>query len=235
MPDGDLVLLIDGIWSTLRGQRWVLYNQALKPVSANRAWFLDPYLRHGRENVHGWQAALATIPPALAVQIRAVVTDGVPGVDRLAASRGWLLQLCHRHLLAGLKRKLGRYRRRRTIQQPGRGILAAVQEALTTADDGRATALGDEIVLLSRHPNCTRWLRYTAQYFVRQMAYYRTYRQHPELALPVTTSAVESMHHQLRCAISTVNDPHSMKLRVTAYLRLRQTITCNPAIFQQKL
>lgn len=87
---------------------------------------------------------------------------------------------------------------------------------------------------MSRHPNCTLGLRYTAQYFVRQFQYYRTYLHYPELALPTTTSAVESMHRQLRQTISTVNDPASMKLRVTAYLRLRQTITCNPAILQQK-
>jgi hypothetical protein len=235
LPDGDLVMLIDGIWSILRRRRWVLYNQMLKPASTNRAWFLDPYLCCGHERVSGWEAAFATIPAALAARIKAVVSDGIPGIERLVGSRGWLLQLCHRHLLKSLERRLGHPRRQRAIQQPGRGILAAVQTALVTADDAHAVGLCDEVLRLSRHPNCTLGLRYTAQYFVRHFQYYRTYLHYPELALPTTTSAVESMHHQLRQAISTVNDPTSMQLRVTAYLRLRQTITWNPATFQQKL
>jgi hypothetical protein len=234
VPDGNLILLIDGIWSVLRGRRWVLYNQALKPMSANQAWFLDPYLRGGRENVYGWEAALDTIPQAIAGRIRAVVSDGTPGIDRLVHSRGWLLQFCHRHLLATLERRLGAPWRQRTIQQPGRGILAAVREALVAVDDGCVTGLCQEIIGLSRHPNCTLGLRYTAQYFVRHLEHYRTYLHHPELALPTTTCAVESMHHQLRQIIGTVNDPSSMRLRVAAFLRLNRTITCNPASLQQK-
>ena len=235
IPNGDLVLLVDGIWSILRGQRWVLYNQMLKPAPANRAWFLDPYLRSGHERVSGWEAAFATIPATLIARIKAVVSDGIPGIERLVGSQGWLLQLCHHHLLKSLERRLGHPRRQRAIQLPGRGILAAVQEALVTPDDARAVELRDEVLKLSRHPNCTLGLRYTAQYFVKHFQHYRTYLHYPELALPTTTSAVESMHRQLRQAIGTVNDPTSMQLRVTAYLRLRQTITCNPTILQQKL
>ncbi len=235
IPDGDLALLVDGIWSILRGQCWVLYNQTLKPATTNRAWFLDPYLQGGHESVRGWEAAIATIPPALAARIKAVVADGIPGIERLVEGRGWLLQLCHRHLLRSLERKLGHPRRQRAIQQPGRGILAAVEEALDTTDSERATALCDEVLRLGRHPNCTLGLRYTAQYFVRRLQHYRTYLHHPDLALPTTTSAVESMHRRLRQAIGTVNDPDSMQLRVTVYLRLHQTVTCNPGVHQQKL
>lgn len=233
VPDGSLALLIDGLWSVLRGRSWVLYNMAVKPASANTAWFLSPCLRAGHESIRGWQEALATIPRGIAGRVVALIADGIPGIDNLLQDRGWLLQLCHRHLLASLENKL-KYRRRRVLQQPGRGIHAAVLESLTTADDERVTALCQEIVRLSHHPNCTVRLRYTAQYFLRHQQQYRTYLLHPALHLPNTTCALESMHNLLRQAVSTVNDPDSLLLRAQTYFRLRPTITCNGHIFQQK-
>ena len=234
VPAGALVLLIDGLWSVLRGKCWVLYNLALKPVSSNTAWFLPPYLRVGRENVHGWKEAIGTIPQEYAERVKALVSDGIPGIDLLARADSWLLQRCHRHLLAALDYKLGHPRRQRTVQQPGRGIRAAIRESLITRDDGRVAALCDEIMRLSGHPNCTLKLRYTAHHFVRHQQAYRTYLLHPELMLPTTTSAVESMHNLLRQAISTANNPQATLLRAQAYLRLRPTVTCNRGILQQK-
>jgi len=235
MPGGGLILLIDGLWSVLRGKCWVLYNMALKPVSSNTAWFLAPHLRSGRESVHGWKEALGTVPVELAERVCALVSDGLPGIDGLAQARGWPLQLCHRHLISALDHKLGHRRRQRTIQKPGRDIRTAVLELLETNNEGRVAIMCQEIVSLCGHPNCTVSLRYTARYFVRHQREYRTYLLYPEFHLPTTTSAVESMHSLLRKAISTVNDPRSLLLRADAYLRLRPTITCNGTDHQQKL
>lgn len=234
LPAGGLALLIDGLWSVLRGRCWVLYTMAVKPVSSNSAWFLVPHLRAGRESVHGWDEALSMIPQGITGRIRALVSDGIPGIDILAQNHGWLLQLCHRHLLSSLENRLGHRRRQRAMQQPGRGIRAAVLEILQTGDDERVAALCLETTRLCAHPNCTVKLRYAARYFLRHQQQYRTYLLHPELRLPTTTCALESMHSLLRKAISTVNDPASLFLRAKTFLRLRTTITCNGGIHQQK-
>ena len=234
IPAGGLVLLIDGLWSRLRGKRWVLYNIALKPLASNTAWFIAPYLRIGHESIRGWEAALATIPSELAERIRALVSDGLPGIDMLAQAYGWPLQLCHRHLTSALRNQLGHPRRQRTSQRPGRDIRAAIHESLATKDYRRLMELCREITSLCDHPNCTKGLRRVAGHFVRRQLQYRTYLLHPELDLPTTTCSVESMHSLLRKAIGTVNDSRSMHRRATAYLRLRPTITCNGASRQQK-
>lgn len=234
IPEGNLVLVIDGVWSIFHGRCWVLYNMALKPVASNVAWFVDPVLRPGRERVSHWEEALCTIPPETLQRIKAVVSDGLPGVEFLAQRHGWILQLCHRHLSAALTGRLGRRQRQRSIQQPGRGIKAAVHEILATMDDDRAMALCQEVLQLSQHPNCTVGLRRTARFCVLHQHAYRAYLLHPELRLPATTCALESMNRLLRQAISTANTPTSLLRRATAFLRLRKNITCNACRHQQK-
>jgi hypothetical protein len=233
LPDGELVLVMDGLWAVLRGRRWVLYNMALKPAGSNTAWFLAPHLRAGHEGVRGWEEALETIPVELGKRIRAVVSDGIPGIAGLLQRHGWLSQLCHRHLLSALDIRLGPPRRQRVRQQPGRGIRTAILELLACGDDGRATALCDELLWLCSHPNCTAGLRSTVRNLVKHQQAYRTYLRYPELTLPITTNAVESMHGLLRKGISTANSPETLLLRAQTYLRLRQKITCNGAHFQQ--
>ena len=184
--------------------------------------------------MRGWEEALATIPSELVGRIRALVSDGLVGIDIVARTQGWPLQLCHRHLTSALDNQLGHPRRQRTSQRPGRDIRAAILESLATNDEQRLLERCREIAALCDHPNCTRGLRAVAWQFVRRQSQYRTYLLYPELCLPTTTSAVESMHSQLRKVIGTVNDSQSMLRRVSAYLQLRPTITCNGAILQQK-
>jgi len=152
----------------------------------------------------------------------------------VAQRHGWLLQLCHRHLLASLEIRLGRRRRQRAVQQPGRGIRWAILKTLTTVDNEQAAELCQEVLHLSQHPNCTARLRRTARFFVRHQLAYRAYLLRPELQLPATTCALESMNRLLRQAISTANNPDSLLLRATTFLRLRQTIICNACRHQQK-
>jgi len=231
---GGLVLLIDGLWSKLRGRRWVLYNMALKPAASHTAWFLRPHLRAGHESMRGWEAALNTIPCELAGRICALAADGKTGIDILAQSRGWPLQLCHRHLIAALDRKLGHPRRQRTVQRPGRDIRATILELLATSDESRVAEACQEIQHLCGHPNCTVGLRAVALHFVRHQREYRTYLLQPDLGIPTTTCTLESMHNLLRRAISTVNDPASLFRRAAAFLQLHPAITCHGPRLQQK-
>jgi hypothetical protein len=97
-----LVLLADGLWFQFEGRPWVLYLTALKPCHANYAVFLDPLLFPGTENASRWEQALAAIPQGAMRRIQGMVVDNLPGMRRLAQQHGWVLQLCHFHLLLKL-------------------------------------------------------------------------------------------------------------------------------------
>jgi hypothetical protein len=49
------VLLADGLWLVFGERIWVLYNTAVKPVTADSAFFLDPFLMQGIEHAKGWR------------------------------------------------------------------------------------------------------------------------------------------------------------------------------------
>ncbi|UCG85993.1 MAG: hypothetical protein JSW71_19120, partial [Gemmatimonadota bacterium] len=107
IPRGPLVLLVDGLWFQFKRHPWVLYLMALKPCQGDYAVFLDPVLLAGTERVARWDQALASIPQAASERIRAIVADNLPGMRRLAHQRGWVLQLCHFHLLLKLYAQRG--------------------------------------------------------------------------------------------------------------------------------
>jgi hypothetical protein len=103
LPPGSLVLLADGLWFEFGGQPWVLYLTALKACHEAQAVFLDPLLLPGKEGASRWRRIIAAIPPATAHRIRALVADDLPRMRRIAEEHGWLLQLCHFHLLLKLR------------------------------------------------------------------------------------------------------------------------------------
>lgn len=234
IPETDLVLLIDGLWSRFQGTPWVLYDMAVKPVATNVAHFLDPFVRSKRENVIGWQEALATIPRVIQRRIRALVSDDLPGLATLAQERGWVHQLCHYHLIAALELKMGWARPRLPTRWLRDEIYRSICEALVTTDEPRLAVLYERLQYLARRWDCRRRLRWIVNQFLRQADRFRAYLRYPELTLPTTTSAMESMHSLLRAAIGSVNNPQSLLNRATAFLRMHPTITCNGKVLTQK-
>jgi hypothetical protein len=233
IPDSDLVLLVDGLWSTFQGEYWVLYDMAVKPIETNVAYFLDPFLRSKRETVVGWRAALASIPESIRKRVRALVSDGIPGLDVVAQGHGWVHQLCHWHLLSALEGKLGRARARLPTRWLREGIYQAICEAVRTIDEERLITLRARLKYLAGRWDCRRRLRMMTNEFLRQEGAFQAYLRYPGLRLPTTICTMESMHRLLRGAIGTVSNPDSLRLRATAFLRLHPTITCNGRILQQ--
>lgn len=230
----DLVLLIDGLWFRFKRRPWVLYLMAFKPSQDDRAVFIDPVLQQGMESREGWHRALNTIPSASRARIRAVVSDNFAGCTTLAEWNGWILQLCHFHLLASLRTRLGAFHRNtvgaRALRQEGYQL---VRTALTTNNSDCLSSATIRLRELADDPGMPWKFGNILREFVRRLPNYRAYQLHPHLRLPRTTGSVESMGRVIRDVMRrtrNVTTPAALNLWVTNYLRLRPEIICKAGV-----
>lgn len=233
---GPLVLLADGLWFEFEGRPWILYLIALKPCRGNQATFLDPLLLPGREGASRWQQAVAAIPPSARQRIKAIVVDNLPGLERIAQHHGWVLQLCQFHLLL----KLQAPHRRVRYALRGGAVREEIYQLMRHAlqlPDGR---LLSRTLKRLRHLSCgdcgTLRVQITLRQFLVDLPFYRSYLAHPNLDLPTTTNAVESMCRLVREMLRSSragSNPASILLWATALIRLRPVITCNGHSFNR--
>lgn len=227
IPKGQYTLIVDGVYFKFNRREWVLYLMAVKPLSSHCMYFLDPALIKGRERLEAWHEAVNTIPREVKNQIQALVSDGLRGFQQLAAVNGWVHQRCHFHLLASLVRGKGK-RRYRTRGSPVRDrILAAVRMILGNESEQKRNMARRALCRRSNAPTCPPYIRKHILEFLEREHDFRTYLIHPHLNLPTTTSAMESTGRLIRKATRTARTPESLRLRAIAYLRLKQSVTCN--------
>ncbi len=230
LPSGPLVLLADGLWFQFKGQPWVLYLTALKPCHGDYAVFLDPVLIAGTEKPARWEQALANIPQAATERIRAIVVDNLPGMHRLARQRGWVLQLCHFHLLLKLYGKRGS-RPHALRGGPVREELNQyIRQVLELPDGTTLDATLQRLLHLAQTDCGTARIQMTVRAFLRDLEFYRSYLQYPQLGLPQTTNTVESMGRLIREMFRrnrAGSNPDSTLRWATAFIRIRPTVTCN--------
>lgn len=230
IPRGQLVLLTDGLWFEFEGIPWVLYLVALKPCRGHQATFLDPLLLPGREGASRWQQAVEAIPAHASKRIRAIIADNLPGIEKIAHQHGWILQLCHFHLLLKLQAP------RRRVRYALRGgavreeIYQSIRNALLLPEGKCLSQTVQRLRRLSRGDCGTLRIKTVLGQFLVDLPFYRSYLAHPDLGLPLTTNAVESMCRLLREMLRSSragSNPKSLLLWATALIRLRPTITCN--------
>ncbi len=230
LPSGPLVLLADGLWFQFKGQPWVLYLTALKPCHGDYAVFLDPVLIAGTEKPARWEQALANIPQAATERIRAIVVDNLPGMRRLARQHGWVLQLCHFHLLLKLYGKRGS-RPHALRGGPVREELNQyIRQVLELPDGTTLDATLQRLLHLAQTDCGTARIQMTVRAFLRDLEFYRSYLQYPQLGLPQTTNTVESMGRLIREMFRrnrAGSNPDSTLRWATAFIRIRPTVTCN--------
>lgn len=229
-PRGALVLLADGVWFQFDGRPWVLYLTALKPCRGNYAVFLDPLLWPGKEGASRWAHAVAAIPPEAARRLQALVADDLPGMRRVARQHGWVLQLCHFHLLLKLQVH------RRGVHYALRGgpvraeISQLLREVLQLPDGPRLRRTLQRLERLANTDCGTARIQLAVHECLHGLPFYRAYRRYPRLGLPRTTGALESMARLLREMLRRSragSNPTSVLLWATALIRLRPTIVCN--------
>lgn len=231
VADGDLVLIVDGVWFRFHRRLWTLYLLAIKPTTRAQATFLDPALLPGKESSPGWQHAVLAVPPALRARVKALVSDGVRGASGLARAQGWVHQRCHFHLLAQLYGRRGRYKHL-TARVWREAVFRGVREALRTRDPERLAQLQQTLRGLAAQPRAPFRVRMIVRDFLRELDSFRTYLRYPELRLPTTTNVIEAMANILRSRLRPLNTPASLRRWATGVLRTRPTMVCNGALPQ---
>lgn len=230
IPPGPLVLLADGLWFEFGGKPWVLYLTALKPCRAKHATFLDPLLLPGKEGAGKWQKVIEAIPASVRHRVRGLIADNLPGMEKIATQKRWSLQLCHFHLLLKLQARRGRVRYRLRGGTVREEIEQLVRQVLVLPNGDQLRAATERLRQLSQGDCGTDRIRAMVRELLHSMRYYRTYLDHPELNLPHTTNAVESMCRLLREMFRSSrsgSNPRSVLLWATAMIRQRPKIACN--------
>ena len=237
LPKGPLVLVLDGLYFRFRGKDWVVYLMAVKPCHQNRAIFLDPVLRKGRENMQGWSHAFTTIPPSIHRRIRASVSDEVSGIVKLGTSQGWIVQLCHFHLISRLQNCRGRRNHRLHGRPLREALYQLTRQALELPDGPPLRSVLAQLNNRVRQAKRLRVMRMIVREFLRRIDHFRAYRKYPKLNLPTTTGSLEAMNRRVRDLMRqtpSIRSPQALLLWTTALIRTRPLVMCNGKKFSTK-
>jgi hypothetical protein len=237
LPKGPLVLVLDGLYFRFRGKDWVVYLMAVKPCHQNRAIFLDPVLRKGRENMQGWSHAFTTIPPSIHRRIRASVSDEVSGIIKLGTSQGWIVQLCHFHLISRLQNCRGRRNHRLHGRPLREALYQLTRQALELPDGPPLRSVLAQLNNRVRQAKRLRVMRMIVREFLRRIDHFRAYRKYPKLNLPTTTGSLEAMNRRVRDLMRqtrSIRSPQALLLWTTALIRTRPLVMCNGKKFSTK-
>jgi transposase-like protein len=229
LPPGPLVILMDGLWFQFGGSPWVLYQIALKPCAGTTAVFLDPTLLPGRESRINWEKAVATIPEDLQQRIVGIVVDNLHGMRLLSRHHRWVLQLCQFHLtlkLYGRRGMIPHAIREGSLRQELKTLIRKALSLPAGIEFDAAIKRASEIAL---EPLLAPRMRGLIREFLRNRDHYRACIRHPELGLPNTTNAVESMGARIRRVLQrhkAASSPRALTLWATAVTRASPDINC---------
>lgn len=229
LPPGTLILIIDALWFRFKKERWAMYLRALRPVNGDRATFLDPVLRTGKENHEEWSDIIGAIPTGAKNRIVAMVSDGFRGSSRIAKSHNWILQRCHFHLFSQLQVNRGRWKKLPNVKQ--REQLCETMRRILATKTHLREYLNELIRLLNRR-DCPRRLHAIGIELIRHHQEFRAYLNFLKWNLPNTTNSVESMNKIIRSQCRHLRTPESLLVRSACLIRMRKTIVCKPKIFQ---
>jgi hypothetical protein len=227
--NGDSILLADGVWFRFKRRPWVLYLMATRPLKGQQATFRAPLLLEGPESKTAWLKALDTIPPDDRLRIRALICDNFVGSRSIARAKGWVLQLCHFHLIAQFRRRLS-YRNLRTPSRRFRHeAYRLIRFALSTADERKAALIATHLRMLAKESIGAKRFANLVRQFVLRLPEYRAYRLHPELHLPTTTGSVESMGRVIRDLLRrtrSISSPTALERWMINYVEVRPHVAC---------
>lgn len=229
----DLVVVIDALLQQIffgKSKRYyTVYLVLLRALDDDKAIILKPVIFPRYENKTDWEQALNNIPKSARNRILALIGDGKPCFLTIARDNGWLLQRCHFHLLAELRRYASKKRKSKNRELISK-IDKEVRIIITTADKNKLQESLKKILLFTNNPDVpqrikTRFLKG----LLRNYEYYRTYLNYPELNLPITTNSCEALNSiigNFLMRIRGINSPNAFRKLIQALMLLRKKVAC---------
>lgn len=228
-PSGDLICIADAMVRTIERRWYTLYVVLLRPVNDQEATIAKPLLRPGKEVAAGWNEALDQLPEDVRKRIHALVSDGHVGLLSYAMWSRWLIQRCHFHLIASIQGRRSRWIRSRH-QEEGERVYRLVTEVLTAPIDSDLKPIFVEIETIAWNTR-SRQLRGILLGFLTHADDYRTHLRHPELRLPTTNNAAESVISSVRELCHRARGFRTLDAFtrwLEALVKARRTVKCNP-------
>lgn len=236
LPAGPYIAVIDGFVMWFQGQPWTLYLVLIRTTTGTVAYLMEPLIKAGAETILGWKRAFATLPIAAINQLRAVVSDGIIGIDRYARARNWAHQRCHCHLIRTLYPLLGL--RKQTVRAKKLRLTAFeyVKQVLTSRNESEVRQVLRGLRFIAKSPRCPRRFGLKLRGFLQSYRQFRCWRYYPEFNLPVTTNSAERVCGQITELIRrtrSFRNPESYLQWVKIMFKISPTIQCNGTLFQQ--
>jgi hypothetical protein len=223
---GKHILLGDGAGYTINDQEWTLYVFLLKPVDQNYAHIMDPIMIKGKESIQNWKRALDSIPEAARKQIVAFVSDNFHASKAIANHYRWIHQLCHFHLIKELRRRRGG-RKKLADRSIREAIYATIRKLLETNDPQKTKLLLKDLAIFGQDRECPYKFKMVIKEFFRTKDRYMSYLNYPELDIPKTNNASESLVNMMREKTKKLNSAKAVERWAKATIRLKQKMICN--------
>ena len=227
-PAGNLIMIADAVVEMIEGKWLTVYIMLVRNTSDSIAVILPPLILYGGESPQGWHGAFLSIDRAIMARIKAVVCDGHRGILLEAHDRNWIVQRCHFHLLARIQSRRSRFATARNKEE-ARKIFYHVQNVLKSGDEKE---IRESLNLLEEigWRSTSKEIRTVLNGFRTNYKDYRSYLTSPELNLPTTSNAAESLASMigyLKIRMRGFPTMNSFVKWIIALLKFRQTIQCN--------
>ncbi len=235
-PSGELIVIIDGWALYFKKKRHILYMVLLRPINSNQAVVMEPILLPGHEKKGSWEYVLKKLPLSVRKRIKAIVLDGITGVECLAQNWGWVVQRCHFHQISMLQTLRGRRWSTVKNKELREQIYQNVIQILNVESESKSGTLIEETKFLLKEPECPKWLKLRVGGFLRRVDFFRSYRRYPQLNLPSTTNSAECVNQMITETMRLArgfSTPESFEKWIKVQIRAMKPIKCNGKIFNQ--
>lgn len=228
VPLGDLVAIADALVQPINGKYYTIYFILLKSPQENRAIITLPYIVKGTEKPAGWRKAFGSLPKRQQKKIVALVSDGSTGLILLAQHQGWIHQRCQFHLWSRINHYLS-FGPLTRHKQEALLIKKSVDIILNSKNETKVLKTVDNLTKIKRGLSST-YLKRVISGFLRNYQEYRNYLYYPDLNLPTTSNAVESLISSLRefqHRARGFRSKKSLMAWIIANLKHKKMVVCN--------